>query len=275
MIDLHTHTHYSDGDLSPQALLNLAQGSGLTMLAITDHDCIDGALEAKPLAHSMGLRLIPGIEFSTCWKKHEIHIIGLDFDVNTAYLKETIEGQIQRRQQRAQTIVDRLQGAGLEISWNELQSLAKNKLITRPHVAQYLVRAGYCKDIKAAFDRYLKRGRLAYVPTPWIGIEDAIQCIHQAKGKAILAHPLRYGLTKTKVRELVETFTTCGGDGIEVISFRQRDNETHELLNLSLEYNLYISIGSDFHSSRFHHRLLNHERLSASKRGIWLTFDEA
>lgn len=246
MIDLHFHSHFSDGALTPQGLINKARQVGLELVSLTDHDTIDGYLSLRPPVTD--IMVIPGVELSVRWKKYDLHIIGLNFDVAHPALKEALIHQRNSRKARAEEIGRRLEQLGLKGAYEQACILAGSPQIGRPHFAQVLVNVGLAKDLQHAFTRFLGRGRMAYVPTPWLDLESAVTTIVKAGGQAVIAHPLKYGLTRTKLHELIRAFKTSGGSGIEVVSGAMTELQIETIGRLSLLFDLQASSGSDYHS---------------------------
>lgn len=247
MIDLHAHSTASDGSLSPEALIEYAIGREISVLALTDHDCIDGIAPAMAFAKSKPITLIPGVELSVMWGNTPLHIIGLGIDTTNSALIRLLKAQFEARTIRAKAIAEKLHEQGVLDAYEKANAIAQNGLITRPHFAQILINEGKCKDMKQAFKKYLKRGRLAYVRMEWVSMEEGIRSLNDAGGKVILAHPLRYGLTNTKLRCLLGDFKAQGGMALEVISGLSTDSEIAHLSALCREFDLRASQGSDFH----------------------------
>lgn len=247
MIDLHTHSTMSDGSLSPEALVDYAITQHVSVLALTDHDSVSGVKVAIDHADSLDITIIPGIELSVLWRNVPLHIVGLEIDIDCQALKALIDEQGLRRQRRAEDISSKLATLGFQDAYQKANNLTDNGLITRPHFAHAMVAEGFCKDIKTAFKRFLKRGKPAYVPVEWVSLERCLQIISDAGGKSVLAHPLRYDLTNTKLRCLLDDFKAGGGVAIEVVSGWTNDNEVSRLGALCKEYELAASMGSDFH----------------------------
>lgn len=244
--DLHTHSTFSDGVLTPTELIERAYQNEVKVLALTDHDSIEGLAEAKIVAQQYGIRLINGIEISTYWQNKEIHIVGLNFAEKSPALQQLLITQSQARQQRAEQIGDKLAQLGIEQAFIGASKLA-NGAVTRAHYARYLVDIGKVKDIPQAFKRYLAQGKPAYVKPLWVDIATAIDVIHQSGGKAVLAHPLRYNMTNRWIKRLLDDFKQWGGDGIEVAGCGQTKAQREMLVNWAREYELLTSVGSDFH----------------------------
>jgi len=260
-IDLHSHTTVSDGKLSPAELIAHATISQLDMLAITDHDSIDAYAEI-PAMGLLPFRLIPGIEFSTQWSKLEIHILGLNIDLQSAVLQAGIATQHRHRLDRAGEIADTLSRLlGIDNILTAVRQLAhSDHNIGRPHFARYLIEAGVVKDDKEAYKLYLGMGKKAYIKPTWTSLTDIIECIRASGGIAILAHPARYQLTWTRLNKLIDSFIEAGGQGIEVISGNQTNDVTAELTKICLKKQLLASCGSDFHGHEQHWNKLGHSR---------------
>ncbi len=247
MIDLHCHSTYSDGFLSVQALLDLAVSRGVSMLALTDHDTVDGVAELIHLAENKPLKPVPGIEISVRWRKYDIHIIGLQIDIHHPQIKQVVSEQKLRRKERAEAIANSLEQLGVR---NPLEAAIENaghSHLARPHFAQVLVDAGYVKDRAQAFQLYLRRGKPAYHLCQWVSLAEAVKAITESGGVATLAHPQKYGLTQTKLRELIEAFVDAGGKAIEVVSGSQDREGIKQIAAFCQEYGMLASTGSDFH----------------------------
>lgn len=252
-IDLHSHTHCSDGSLSPQTLIDRAVNYQIAALAITDHDTVEGFYIAQDyiLEKNIPIKLISGIEISTAWQGFEIHIVGLNFDVENPVLQTLISSQQQAREQRAITIGEKLSKCGFPNAYHDAKMLAGEGCITRAHFAQILYQQGHVGTLQKAFDQYLgKKGRntqKAYVAPTWCSIEQAVAAIHAAGGSTIIAHPIRYDLSAKWLRRLIVHFKESEGDALEVTLPQMNPQQRQIMLNYCLEYNLYASMGSDFH----------------------------
>ncbi|KTC65933.1 TrpH protein (plasmid) [Legionella adelaidensis] len=250
MIDLHCHSHFSDGELHPNDLYLKARQNGVKTLALTDHDTVDGVRLLQKAATDNTIQIISGIEFSTRWKKHDIHIVGLNIDINSAALNTLINRQKESRLQRAIHIAERVEAIGIKDALEKAKAISGHEGIGRPHFAKVFVNEGLARDMQDAFKRYLGRGRKAYVHTPWISIEEAVEGILQAGGAAVLAHPLKYSLTRTKLNELIQAFKMAGGTAIEVISGAMKTDQIKDMCALCNRFNLLASTGSDFHGEK-------------------------
>ncbi len=244
--DLHCHSNASDGSLSPSDLLYRATSQGVTTLSITDHDTMsayeeidDGALHR--------INLVPGIEFSTRWGKTGIHIVGLNLDLDSERLRESVRLQTAARRERAIRIAENLAKLGIETPLCEVQNLAGGNYIGRPHFARYLVNRGWAKDTKQAFKRYLGAGKAGDVKFLWAPYEQVVGWIHESGGVAVLAHPAKYTLGRTRLGMLFDDFKDAGGDAVEVISGRQTQDLTDQFAKMCEARGLRASLGSDFH----------------------------
>ena len=248
-IDLHTHTNVSDGKLSPDALVQRAVANGVEILSITDHDTVDAYNQIAN--ENKSIRLIPGIEFSTFWNKTGIHIVGLNVNLNSVALKEAVTHQHHARRMRAEAIAERLEKLGVKDALTGAQQIAGNDNIGRPHFARHLVNTGMATTINHAFDKYLD-AKSADIKKFWATLPRIISWIRDAGGMAILAHPLKYKFTRTKLLELLEDIIEAGGHGMEVISGKQLAHETTDLARICQQKNLLASCGSDFHQPDRH-----------------------
>ena len=244
-IDLHSHSNASDGVLSPTALISRAKEQGIEVLALTDHDTVDGIAEAKTAAQQQQITLISGVEISTVWQGKTIHIVGLDFDETHPAMTELLQRQAQLRYARAVEIGERFKKFGLENAFAEAQALTSGE-VTRAHYARYLVNIGTVSNEGQAFKRYLSQGKPCYVKANWCDIPTAIEVIHQAGGIAVVAHPIRYQMTNNKIRTLIEDFQQWGGDAVEIAGGVDH-NQQKMLIQWLDKLSLSASVGSDFH----------------------------
>jgi hypothetical protein len=267
-VDLHCHSHFSDGKHPPEYLLSRAERNQLTHLAITDHDY----LAPTYAGDDSKVKLIPGVEISCLWERVEIHIVGLLVDPANQLLQQLLLSQQHKRKQRIADIdklLNKQAVTGLMQYLEELQCIS----YTRSHVADFLVESGLCKDRKRAFRSYLGHGGKLYIKADWCSIPAAINGIKQAGGIAVLAHPSRYPLGKNKLERLLTDFSECGGEGLETC-YGSSDKPTVDKLSaLCLSFELWASTGSDFHDSKAHWTDIG--RFPAlpevlSKNAIWL-----
>lgn len=247
MIDLHCHSNHSDGVEDVPTLFRMAEHAKLQHFALTDHDSIAGLDELDRLCQQSEVQFVPGIEWSTRWKKHDIHVLGLYIDYKHPSITQLIEQQQSRRLDRARIIAGILEDLGLKNCWEKTNAIAGHAQITRPHFAKVLVQEGWVRDIPSAFTQYLARGKKAYIHTEWASIPEAVKAINEANGIAVLAHPLKYKLTKTKLNALCDDFKASGGEGLEVISGVMSKNDIQFMATMAQERNMYASSGSDYH----------------------------
>ncbi len=246
-VDLHCHSLYSDGLDDIDALLQQALANGVDVLALTDHDTTEGVSLLQNKAKEHPIRIISGIEFSARWKKYDVHILGLGVDIDAEPLNALIAEQAQHRETRGQAISNQLASVGVLNAYEKACEFAGHKHVARPHFAAVLVQEGKVPDVQTAFKRYLKSGRLAYVPTLWPDISRVVEVITQSFGLAVIAHPLKYALTRTKLHEFIKTFKEAGGLGLEVVSGLMETSAINELGRLCQRFDLLASTGSDYH----------------------------
>ena len=250
IFDLHSHTNLSDGELTPEELLLRAVDKGVDVLAVTDHDTID-AYREMPVNHEK-LKLVGGIEFSTQWENTGIHILGLNIELDSESIKAGAKFQSAARLSRARVIAEKLNKHGIEDAFQGASKLAIGSYIGRPHFAQYVVSIGKAKSIQDAFKKYLGAGKTGDVKQHWAELSQIVQWIRDANGIAVLAHPLKYKLTMTKLKRFLDCFITVGGQGMEVVSGRQLAHATASMAQLCEQKGLLASCGSDFHRPSKH-----------------------
>ena len=269
--DLHSHTTASDGCLTPEALVHRAVEMRVGTLAITDHDTTAAIAPAREEISRSGLalNLIPGVEISTVWENHEIHIVGLNIDITHPLMCEFLAQQTERRNQRAQLIAERLEKAQIPRALEGAQRLAQGGAVTRGHFARFLVECGKASSMADVFKKYLARGKTGYVPPQWCTIEQAIDVIHHSGGKAVLAHPGRYNLSAKWLKRLVAHFAEHHGDAMEVAQCQQSPNERTQLATLARQHHLRASQGSDFHQPCPWIELGRKLWLPAGVEGVW------
>jgi predicted metal-dependent phosphoesterase TrpH len=248
LIDLHTHSHHSDGTLPPAELLALAARRGVTVLALTDHDTTAGLDEAQATAGQLQIRFVPGVEITAGWRGQEIHVVGLGIDAASPGLQQHLAGLLAARRTRIAAIGARLARqrhfGGRDPSQAVLQS---SSVPTRTHVARALVAAADAKSTQDAFDRWLGRGRPGHVPQEWPTVDAAIGAIRAAGGHAVLAHPHRYKLSSGALGHLCTSFRDAGGAAMEVSLPAMSPNDANRLARLARAHGLAGTAASDFH----------------------------
>ncbi|EFD0521892.1 5'-3' exoribonuclease [Escherichia coli] len=274
--DLHSHTTASDGCLTPEALVHRAVEMRVGTLAITDHDTTAAIAPAREEISRSGLalNLIPGVEISTVWENHEIHIVGLNIDITHPLMCEFLAQQTERRNQRAQLIAERLEKAQIPGALEGAQQLAQGGAVTRGHFARFLVECGKASSMADVFKKYLARGKTGYVPPQWCTIEQAIDVIHHSGGKAVLAHSGRYNLSAKWLKRLVAHFAEHHGDAMEVAQCQQSPNERTQLATLARQHHLWASQGSDFHQPCPWIELGRKLWLPAGVEGVWQLWEQ-
>jgi predicted metal-dependent phosphoesterase TrpH len=246
--DLHCHSTASDGSLSPTELVKRAHQQGVTELALTDHDTTAGLAEAEDCAINTGIKLIFGIELSTNWHDQCFHIVGLGIDPAHPPLAEATQNLQRTRLERAEKVAYKLEKKHIPGAFEAVVKAAGDGMITRTHFADFLVSQNHVSTRQEAFDRYLAKGKPAYVSTPWADLEQAVNWITESGGIAVLAHPLRYKLTANWMKRLLTAFKEAGGQGIEVVTGRISADEIGLAADYATRFDLAGSTGSDFHS---------------------------
>ena len=247
MIDLHCHSNFSDGSLSPDDLLTKAIAANVKILALTDHDTTAGLAHLHTAANDNDIKIINGIELSVRWKKYDLHVIGLNIEYEDEDFCNLINKQNESRIERSRQIAIKLNNCGIKDALKKACDIAGHERVARPHFAEVLINEGRVKDMKAAFKQYLGQGCIAYVQTPWLSLEEAVLGITKCSGQAVIAHPLKYKLTRTKLHELIKEFKLYGGVGMEVVSGASTILEANELAGICKRFDLLASSGSDFH----------------------------
>jgi len=244
--DLHCHSNLSDGALSPAELVARAVEKHVDVLAITDHD----TLAAWPVEAPKGadIRLIHGIELSTTWEHTGIHVLGLNFDINNPAIQQAADSQTAARHERARQIAANLEKHGITDALAGACSFAPGGYLGRPHFAQHIVASGKAKTMQLAFKHYLAAGKAGDVQKTWVELSQVIKWIRAANGIAVMAHPLKYKLTGSKLKRMLQDFKALGGQGMEVVSGQQTPEQTRSMSALCQELDLLASCGSDFHS---------------------------
>lgn len=248
-IDLHTHTSYSDGSLSPRQLVQLAKERGLRAIAVTDHDTVAGVDEAVAAGEELGVEVVPGVEISAQYQPGTMHILGYYLDATNAVLHKALKKLQQARAARNPQIIERLQALGLEITTSEVLDLSGGQ-VGRPHIAKALVHRGYVTSIDEAFSRYLKKGAVAYVEKFRLSPEEAITVIRKAGGLAALAHPFTLKIDKPgELIRLVRELRGMGLEGVEVFYPDHSKEITVLYQDIADKLGLICTGGSDFHGN--------------------------
>ena len=246
--DLHSHSTRSDGLLSPAEVVRRAAARGVDVLALTDHDELAGLAEASDAAREAGIAFIAGAELSVTWRDTTLHVVGLGIDPDDDALASGLEDVRRGRDARARRIGEALAQAGIPNAFEgALGYVTSERLVSRTHFARYLIEAGYARDMKDVFRRYLSKGNPGYVVHAWPSLAQAVEWIHGAGGQAVIAHPGRYKLDRSERRALFEAFRDLGGDAIEVVSPSHDAAQYREFANVARTFGLRGSCGTDFH----------------------------
>ncbi|MFC1860745.1 PHP domain-containing protein [Chloroflexota bacterium] len=243
-IDLHIHTNASDGRFSPAEIVQQASNNGLTVIAICDHDTINGIAPALEAAEAYpGLRVIPGVEISTDVASGEVHILGYFIDYTDHELGTALERLRHSRINRAQGMLVKLKHLGINIEWQRVQEIAGNSTIGRPHIAQAMLEKGYISILRDAFTRFISRDGPAYVEREKMTPAESVQLIVRSKGLPVLAHPFTFD----NPEELVMELKLSGLIGIEAYYNGFTYEETNRIIKLADKYNIIATGGSDYH----------------------------
>ncbi|HIF51916.1 MAG TPA: PHP domain-containing protein [Thiotrichaceae bacterium] len=249
IIDLHAHSTASDGELTPTELVVKAVDNSVNILALTDHDTVSGLAEAQTAASRHNITLINGIEFSTRWDNKTIHIVGLNIDAENNTIFDATIHLNKLREERAIKIGEKLEKVGIENAYENTKIIAGDGTVTRQHFSQFLVNNGHAKSQADVFKRFLVNNKPGYVSVNWPSLDETINNITNAGGVAVIAHPLRYKMTATKLRKLISEFKDSGGKAIEVVTGNNNQNEITTMTNYAKRYDMAGSVGSDYHNA--------------------------
>jgi len=279
-VDLHTHSNISDGTFSPQQLVEAAVEKLVHTLALTDHDTMDGLALAEEAAKNHEIKIISGVEISSQWsrpatkKNYGVHIVALNMQ-NPEPLQKALNQQKKIRAERSKQICDLLTPLIGEDIYADVLAKVDHipDRVTRTHIAKTLVEKGIVTRAQQAFDKYIKEGKKAYVKFDGLSLEDTIQVIHESGGFAVLAHPTKYDLSATNIRYLIEIFAKFGGDAVELPPAIEPSSIRQMVDRMIAEYDLKVSIGSDFHGDHMPWiKLGNVPSLKPGQVGIWESF---
>lgn len=248
-VDLHVHSIRSDGTLTPTELVDYAIEKGLSAMALTDHDTVDGIDEMLEYAKGKSIEIIPGIEYSTEYLNRDVHILGLFIDYKAPVFQEYLARFKQSRADRNHKLCANLQGAGIDITYEALLDAFPNAIITRAHYAKFLLDKGYVRSRNEAFDRYLGDHTPYFVHREKITPEEVIRVTLEAGGIPVLAHPTLYKLGREQLDILVHRLKDAGLMGMECIYGTYTPSEEAQMKALAKKYNLLQSGGSDFHGA--------------------------
>lgn len=253
IVDLHMHSTASDGLLDPLELMRKAAAANVSMIALTDHDCLDGLPVAERAARELGMHWISGVELSAQWQGHTLHVLGYGFDPQSPALMESIEAVRNGRWLRAEQIAKKLDGKRMPGALEGAMAVQvgaggdPHSPPARPHFADWMVSAGFVRDRAEAFRKWLGAGKLGDIKQHWPTLPEAVEQICSAGGMAVMAHPWHYGFTRSRLRRALTDFAEGGGRGIEVVNGQQAVEQVAYLGKLSEEFGFLASCGSDFH----------------------------
>lgn len=247
--DLHCHSTVSDGTRSPAWLAQRAHEQGVDLWALTDHDEVAGVAEAAEAASRLGVPFLSGVEISITWQEKTIHIVALGVDERHPGLIDNLRRNRMGRAERAQAMAHKLAALGIPGAWEgSLRYVSNMELISRAHVARYLVDTGVCRTVSEVFLHYLGEGKPAFVPHRWASLEEALEWIRAAGGMAVVAHPARYDFAPMQEQAFFDAFAALGGQAVEVVTSAHSAQEVQHYAQLARQRGLYASCGSDFHS---------------------------
>ena len=247
MIDLHIHSTFSDGSLSPEELVTLAAEAKLSAVALTDHDTTDGVPRFIKACENVGIEGVVGVEISVDFEPGTMHMLGYFMDIQNVALQSALQNVKDGREKRNHQILKKLSGLGMELNWDEVAALAGSDVIGRPHIVQALIARGYVETKDEAFNNFLGKGKSAYVERFRLSIREGIDCIRNAGGVPVLAHPFTLGLSFGKLRQCVSAMAKDGLQGIEVYYSMHNNKLRSQYMSLVKEFGLVATGGSDFH----------------------------
>ena len=243
MIDLHTHSIYSDGTHTPAELADLAKERGLKALGLTDHDTVAGIPDLLAAAETATVELVPGIELSAECEKGTMHVLGYFIDHTYPNVLKKIKKVRTGREKRNLEILKKLNRLGYRLLWEDVEKQAGRDVVGRPHFAAALVECGHVKSKKAAFELLLAKGRPGYIDRERYSAKECIEIIHQAGGISVLAHPATIYLPDEQLRALIEDLKNHGLGGIEVYYAEHRPENIRKFTKWAEEFNLICDLG--------------------------------
>lgn len=249
LIDLHVHSTASDGTMSPSELVNYALSKGLDAFALTDHDSVSGLREALDAASGTSLEVISGIEFSTVYQGTDVHIVGLDIHPEHPDFLSSLDHFLHSRDIRNARMVEKMKQDGIPVSMELLEQRYPDTVLTRAHLARFMMECGYVSTLSEAFEKYLSPGCPYYIEREKVTPQDAVKLICSTGGIPVLAHPMLYHFSDDKLRELIISLKNVGLMGIEAIYSTHSKEEENRIRELAFQTDLVLSGGSDFHGA--------------------------
>ncbi|MDR3356414.1 MAG: PHP domain-containing protein [Spirochaetaceae bacterium] len=263
MIDLHTHSSASDGNLSPAELVRAAHAAGVSTIALTDHDTIDGIPEAESEATRLGISLIPGTEIDINWQydaadakagivrsSREFHLLGLGLKAPSPAFTGLMAEIKMERKRRNLLMIDKMNEAGVDADYRELCGMAGGGCVGRPHFAQYLIKLGKARSMQAAFDGFLGKGKPFYIQKTGADFRRAADAIHESGGLAVLAHPTTLYVSWGRLPVILAGLKEQGLDGVEAWHPVATERVCRRLEALAGTLGLRVTAGSDFHGEK-------------------------
>lgn len=247
--DLHLHTTCSDGSFTPEEIVALAKEKGIDVIAVTDHDTTKGVELAQREGQKLGVKVIGGIEVSTLSGSKEVHVLGFNLDTSTPQFAQDVNRLSQMRNNRNKQLVAKLKKHGIEINLDEIKT--QGKTIGRADIAKEMVAKGYCKDIPEAFENYIGNGKKCYVQVKRMSTVEAVEFIARHKGVSVLAHPKNLHMTHETFEKFLQSLVKAGLNGIEADYFTHTTAERKFYNQMAKKYNLFVTGGSDFHSTTY------------------------
>jgi len=240
--DLHLHTNFSDGTYTPEELAAHGRRLGFRALALSDHDTVEGCERMAHACTREGVEFVPAAELTAELDGYELHLLGYYFDTSNEKLLVELARFQEVRQNRIHQMVERINQHNVPLRVETVFEIANCRAPGRPHVARALVKAGFCHNLDEAFDRFLRKGKPAWVPKCKMSALQAIELIHQAGGVAVMAHP---GLNKCD--DLIPALADCGLDGLECYHTKHAQAEVTHYMRIAEQQNLLVTGGSDCH----------------------------
>lgn len=253
MIDLHTHSTASDGELAPAELVAAAKEGGVSVLALTDHDTFSGLDEAAAAAKNAEIVFVPGIELNISWPSGEFHLLGLGLKSICEELVQITRALQNERKSRNQTILQKMSEAGYDVAYEEFVLLSGGKeredTLGRPHLASYFVKKNIVKKTQAAFDKFLGKSAPFYIGRQGANLDEAICAIQKSGGVPVIAHPLSLYISWGKIADVLREIKARGVQGLEAWHSGAREADCRRLERLARELGFFVTAGSDFHGT--------------------------
>ena len=249
VIDLHVHSTFSDGSYTPEELAEKAARAGLSAMALTDHDGMLGVGRYMAACQDQGVRGIPGVEISVDYSGGTMHMLGYFMDPVNSRIDESLLKLRQGRQERNNVILERLNKLGLFLTWDDVAKQVKEDVMGRPHFAQAMIEQGFVKNKEEAFDRYLGKGKPAYVDRFRYSVEESISLIRESGGVPVLAHPFTLNLGRKRLRLFLAELAEKGLQGIEAYYSEHDRDQQRFCISTARDLGLALSGGSDFHGA--------------------------